>query len=443
MNKTIKLLTFFSLGIFVSFFNLNTSALAQNKTGSAVIKKNTNHIVSATKQLLPDLIVSNIVLVKDCKVKITIKNIGLAGVPDTGYHMNQGAAVQMYKNNAPWGGIRLGAIDPTKKLKTPGASVSHIWFPNAANLYLGPGIHSISVEVDNNNAVKESNEKNNKKTTRLECKDSISRGDLSVQINKCPGGVTAGQNLGSGFQVMAKSTFANEVNDVAVDIILTSNPTYPIPAPYAGYSPNYSDNVLLKGGREFISFAGPGTINVKLNGNNQIPADTLPGTYYLAAVVDAGNKVTEINEQNNVAFCRIKVKATTQRLPDLVVTGFAYSGAAPGQPLVPRLLVSIHNSGPAAIPLGTNAKLKVYVDGSLVATVDLDDTSVEQTAFHDVHHAYDPGNPGKSRSMVSTSYVFPAGGSYTCRAVIDPTNTILESNEGNNSFTRIEAIPEH
>jgi subtilase family serine protease len=71
------------------------------------------------------------------------------------------------------------------------------------------------------------------------------------------------------------------------------------------------------------------------------------------------------------------------------------------------------------------------------------DSSVEQTAFHDVHNAYDPVNPGKSRSMVGTSYIFPSGGRYTCRAVIDSTNTIAESNEGNNTFTRVEVIPDY
>ncbi|MCP3898250.1 MAG: hypothetical protein GY707_00780, partial [Desulfobacteraceae bacterium] len=213
MKKLTLILMVLSLGIVISFVTFNAAAFAQKKADRVLIKKNTKKIVSVKRQLLPDLIVSRIVLVKDCKIKVTIKNIGLAGVPDTGYHMTKGAAVQMYKNNAPWGGIRLGAIDPAKKLKTPGASVSHIWFPGAANLDLGPGIHSIKVEVDNNNAVKESNESNNKKTIRLGCKDTVKRGDLSIKISQCPpGAVTAGQNLGSGFQVLAKSTFANAIN---------------------------------------------------------------------------------------------------------------------------------------------------------------------------------------------------------------------------------------
>ena len=438
MKKISLVLMSFTLGIMLSFVSFDSTAWA----------KTTRKVVG--KQLLPDLIVSSIVLVKDCKIKVTIKNNGLGGVPEQGYHATRGAAVQMVNNGNPWGGLRLASFDPGKKLKTPGASVSHIWFPGAANLNLGPGTHQISVTVDKNNAVKESNEKNKTAIVRAGCKKPSGKGsgDLTIKIQKCPVTVTAGQKLGSSFQVFAKSTFASSLSSVAVDIILSSNSMYPSPAPYAAYSSNYSDKVLLLGGREHISFAGPGSIPVKLNGTNQIPSDTPPGIYYLGAVVDAGNKVSESNERNNVAFCRIRVNPDTQRLPDLVVSGFSYTGSAAGAPLVPRLLVTINNLGPAAIPLGTGARLKVYVDSSQVAVIDLDSTDVEQTAYHDVHHAYDPDNPSKSRSIVSTDYVFPSsssGGSYTSRvvAVIDYTNKIPESNETNNSFIRVEVIPAH
>jgi len=116
---------------------------------------------------LPDLIVRDIKLIKDCKIQITIMNIGNAKIPESGYDLKNGAAVQMYKENTPWGGIRLGAIDPTRKLNTPGASITHVWFPKAINLNLTPGWHSIKLIVDNNNAVRELKEDNNSLTKRL------------------------------------------------------------------------------------------------------------------------------------------------------------------------------------------------------------------------------------------------------------------------------------
>jgi hypothetical protein len=396
---------------------------------------------------LSDLVVSNIQLVNGCQIQITIQNAGKGPVPDAGYDSTKGVAVQMYKDGAPWGGIRLIGIDPAKKLRTPGASVNHIWFPGAENLKLGPGWCSIMVEVDKDNAVVESNEGNNNTTKRLNCQAQPSQGgDLTIQIMQCPGTVKAGQDLGSGFQVVSQSTFASALTDIAVDIILTSNPTYPSPVPFAVYKPNYSDGVLLKGGREHISFTGPGSVNVKLNGTNTIPIDTPPGNYYLGAVIDAGNKVSESNERNNVAFCQIKVETPQVLLPDLVVTGFAYTGSPSGQPPEARLLVEIRNMGPGAVLKGSGAKLDVYVNQTLVDSIDLDSTSVEQTAFHDFHNPYNPADPDKSRSMVGTHYIFPASAyfvSYNCRAVIDPTGRIPETNEANNSFSRVEQIPPH
>ena len=166
----------------------------------------------------------------------------------------------------------------------------------------------------------------NKANFKILCKAAGAEKDLSIRITKCPKSVKQGQSLGATFQVTGKSTFPNALKSIAVDIILTSKQTYPVPVPYAVYSPNYSDGVLLKGGREHISFKGSGTVKVKLNGTNTIPADTPPGIYYLGAVIDAGNKAKEGNEKNNVSFCRIKVVSSTVARPDLGMYGFLEIG---------------------------------------------------------------------------------------------------------------------
>jgi len=155
----------------------------------------------------------------------------------------------------------------------------------------------------------------------------VFRDNLTIKIITCPKKeVKTGENLGASFQVVGRSTFASSLKDIAVDIILTSNPTYPVPTPYAVYSPNYSDNVLLKGGREHISFTGPGTVNVKLNGTNTIPTDTPPGDYFLGAVIDAGNQVKELNEKDNVYFCKLRIGGAGSccALPFTEWDGFTY-----------------------------------------------------------------------------------------------------------------------
>ena len=117
----------------------------------------------------PDLVVTDLRLVKGCQIAFTIKNAGNAPLPEVAYDTTHGAAIQLRRNGQPWGGTRLFAVDPLKKLNTPGTSITHLWFPHAANLKVGPGVHLLNVVVDKNNVVAESNETNNSREKRLTC----------------------------------------------------------------------------------------------------------------------------------------------------------------------------------------------------------------------------------------------------------------------------------
>jgi hypothetical protein len=157
-------------------------------------------------------------------------------------------------------------------------------------------------------------------------------GDLTIQIRRCaqrevkPGGAIG------GLLIVAKSTFPVALKEIAADLILTKVASYPAPAPYAVYSPNYSNNVLLKGGRTHVNFAPHGSVNVGFGNNNEIPADTPPGNYYLGVVIDAGNKAKETNERNNVAWCKIRVVkgGGGNKLPDLIVPSVRFKRVKKG-----------------------------------------------------------------------------------------------------------------
>ncbi|MBN2369711.1 MAG: hypothetical protein JXO72_04425 [Vicinamibacteria bacterium] len=123
-----------------------------------------------TGNKLPDLIVSNVRLVKGCEIEVTLKNVGAAGVPAANYNLPDAVGVQMHRNGKPWGGIILSGFDTGGNLKSPGGSASWIWFPQAENLKLKPGSHSLKVVVDNNKKLTESDESNNELTRRVVCR---------------------------------------------------------------------------------------------------------------------------------------------------------------------------------------------------------------------------------------------------------------------------------
>lgn len=255
------------------------------------------------------------------------------------------------------------------------------------------------------------------------------KNDLTIKIVQCPGSVIkAGGDLHDGFQVVGTSTFAGPVSGVVVDLILTSNPTYPAPAPLAVYSANYSNNVLLEGGRENISFPGPGNVNVPLNGSNTIPADTPSGIYYLGAVIDAGNKVRESNERNNVHFCRLKVIGTeTKRMPDLIISSIYFKKVqqrydAKKQPYwIFNVIITVKNQGAAnAGPFKVLLERNVGPGGSF--------TQACQTCVIGVQGL----GAGQSITLPPRQFNNANNMNSKFRATADISNTVTESIETNN-----------
>ncbi len=127
-------------------------------------------LLVCTPKKLPDLTIKNIMLLRGCKMRVTIANIGKGELPKKAYNMHGGGVtIQMYNNNKPWGGIVLGTVDTAKKLAKPGGTLSFDWFVGAKNLTLKPGKNRIKLTIDDGNTVKESNESNNTMTKTLKC----------------------------------------------------------------------------------------------------------------------------------------------------------------------------------------------------------------------------------------------------------------------------------
>ncbi|HTP64932.1 MAG TPA: hypothetical protein VMJ66_06035 [Geobacteraceae bacterium] len=145
--------------------------------------------------------------------------------------------------------------------------------------------------------------------------------DLAIRINNCPASVKAGQNLGSSFQLVVTNKGKGTVKDDSIEIVLKKNSSCPAIARHALYSPSFFDGVLLQGGRESLSVAPGQTVTLRPHGMNTIPWDTPVGrTYYLCAIVIAGDKVKGTGGQSNCACSPVNVTGVAEKP---VITGYA------------------------------------------------------------------------------------------------------------------------
>lgn len=130
----------------------------------------------------------------------------------------------------------------------------------------------------------------------------------SSDITTIPGG-----NPGKGISVLVTNIGDVVAKNFFVDIILSTDTRFPIK--FAIYSPNFCEDVLLKGGRLNIKTLAPGaSISLRLPRMCKIPDNTPLGNYYLGAVVDPAKKILEKNEKNNTAYLKLKVWALIDRI---------------------------------------------------------------------------------------------------------------------------------
>ncbi len=149
--------------------------------------------------------------------------------------------------------------------------------------------------------------------------------DLSVQISGLST-ARAGDNIGSSLRLETKNTSratapgttgrVNPDNGYMIDLVLSTDQR--VPDGFANYSPNFSEDVLLQGGRisRTVDLA-PGATRIysrEIASSGRIPRDTPTGRYWVCARIDPGKKVAESNEGNNVDCTQIQIRGTDASL---------------------------------------------------------------------------------------------------------------------------------
>jgi len=98
-----------------AIFEVNNSYEDMNPANNTLRKS----VTCAPK--LPDLKITSVDFTSDCRPRVKVENVGTGPVADNDYKHN--AYLQRMIDGAPGGQLYLQTIDPTKKLKSPGASV--------------------------------------------------------------------------------------------------------------------------------------------------------------------------------------------------------------------------------------------------------------------------------------------------------------------------------
>lgn len=248
---------------------------------------------------------------------------------------------------------------------------------------------------------------------------ALPKPDLAVRI-KCPETAVAGQNLGNSITIEINNTTKVTAKTVGVDIVLSKDTVIPLKS--AVYQANWTEDVLLKEGREFVdNIKGMSTVTVRLNGSNTIPADTPTGLYYIGVFVDSSNSNDEVNERNNTAVCAINI------------TGTAPSEIAPKEDISKRPDLTIGKIWvtPLKIFVGNKADLHCSfqnVGANLTGTWKIgyliDGVEISTQNFGDIA-------AGASENP-SSSWAATAPGVHRFGCILDYGNTVNETTKINN-----------
>lgn len=140
------------------------------------------------------------------------------------------------------------------------------------------------------------------------------------------------------------------------------------------------------------------------------------GSHTVTAWVDDVNRIAESNESNN-QYSETLTTGGAPTQPDLIVTDITYTPASPAAGNAVTFSAVVRNQGTAA---GTAGILAFKVDGTQVATSANSTTSIAT---------------GATLTITATGTWTATSGTHTLDALVDNSNTTVESNESNNSYS--------
>jgi subtilase family serine protease len=281
------------------------------------------------------------------------------------------------------------------------------------------GLYTLSVVLDPDNQLAESNETNNR---------TVARSPVTV----LPGGSDVNLQASQG-----ALDVSNVVPDdtVTISYTLKNAGTDPIQATTKTFFYLSFDDRISSDDRKI----GEQTVGPLASEEMQalvvqlpIPSHMAPGTYNLFIVADGANTLPETNEDDNIARVPLRVDAPSNLSGmDLVVSALRVTPMTVGRGGSVTVHFSIQNRGDTSID--TSFFARIY----LAARAALDPMSDDAIGVANVTRL----GAGESTSF-DVPVTIPAGrapGSYYIAVFVDPSNAIDEANEHNN--IRVDTDP--
>ncbi|MCC6317221.1 MAG: hypothetical protein IT361_05960 [Gemmatimonadaceae bacterium] len=288
--------------------------------------------------------------------------------------------------NVGWRVLIDGQVAGSGILPNLGAAASApVSVTTAAPLPVGQ--HTAVLEVDPANTITESNEKNNTATQSFTVSPTPTIDLVAAAVTVTPPNPTTSQVV--TLSALVSNAGNTAASNVGWRFLVDGQPV---------------------GSGSIPGLAATGNVSVSVTTPNPLAA----GSHTAVLEVDSAHTILESNENNNIASLTFTV--LTSPLLDLVAGALTVSPPSPTTSQVVTLRASVRNGGNAAV---AGVGWRILVDGQLIGSGSLPSLT-----------------PGATAPVGITMASLLAAGPHTAVLAVDPTNTITESNETNNTSTQ-------
>ena len=141
------------------------TAIIDNRNSVREANERNNTLTKNLSCAKPDLVIDKIYLNKDCRVYVSVKNIGKGTVDDSVWTKThpKSASVFLGVDGKNWGGATIAGFDRRKRLQKAGGTALY------RSKLIVKGTTLITARIDHTRQVRETNEKNNILNTKLTC----------------------------------------------------------------------------------------------------------------------------------------------------------------------------------------------------------------------------------------------------------------------------------